>query len=195
MCPKVESLLRATAGLFSQSSKRLEAWEKILEEHGEEESRIKNLHEIRWLSRGASTKSVVVHIDSLMVFIQGLSSDARVEINHRDGDDKYATTKIGALAENWRDFFLLACLHFCADIFGQLSDLSTVFQKEQLDITEATDKINKLKLGIDVYYLGDELAFGEHTRRFLQRITGFSADVRNAEKKGPSQNVKTVKVT
>ena len=57
--------------LFSQSAKRLEAWEEIVEKHGEQGgSRVKKHHAIRWLSRAGASASVVNHLDSLMEFIQ-----------------------------------------------------------------------------------------------------------------------------
>ena len=170
LCADVEQLLRATYGLFSQSAKRLEAWEEIAEKYDEAGSRVKKLHNIRWLARAGSLASVVQHLDSLMDFIQGLD-DREHEIHHRGEDSKETTTKVGALAESWRDFELLAAVHFCADIFGVLADITNEFQREYLDITAVTDIINAAKRGNRVnYILGEKMTWAAHTRRFLSKI-------------------------
>ena len=53
-----------------------------------------------------------------MDFIQGLD-DHEHEIHHRGEDSEETTTKVGVLAESWRNFELLAAVHFCAEIFGK----------------------------------------------------------------------------
>ena len=177
LCGDVETVLRATSGLFSVSAKRLEAWESIIERYGESGgSRVHKLHNIRWLARAGSLASVVSHVDSLMDFIQELGG-TDFDIHHRDNESTQTTTKVAALAQNWRDFEILAALHFCADIFGVLGDISASFQKEYLDITFATDTINDAKRANRVNYIGhgdsgDQMVWGEHTRKFLTRIKG-----------------------
>ena len=184
LCADVEQLLRATYGLFSQSAKRLEAWEEIAKSYDETGSRVKKLHNIRWLARAGSLASVVEHLDSLMDFIQGLD-DREHEIHHRGEDSKETTTKVGELAESWRDFELLAAVHFCADIFGVLADITNEFQREYLDITEVTDIINAAKRGNRVNYIsGEGMTWATHTRRFLKKIKNEKMTIGKTEIKG-----------
>ena len=58
-----------------------------------------------------------------------------------------------------------------------LADVSTEFQvsPEKLDITKATNLINDAKRGIEANYLGEKMAWGKYTRRFLGKISGLSA--------------------
>ena len=171
LCAEVEQLLRATAGLFSQSAKRLEAWEEIVAQYGEAGTRVKKLHNIRWLARAGSLASVVAHLDSLMDFIQGMSEKEQ-EVHHRGDDDKETTTKVGAIAESWLNFELLAAVNFCADIFGVLGDITNEFQRELLDITAVTDTINGAKRGNRVNYItGERMIWAAHTERFLKKLT------------------------
>jgi hypothetical protein len=115
-------------------------------------------------------------LKSAGLFIQGLSG-SDIEITHRTSDDdEIKKTKIDVLAAKWRDFTLLACLHFCADIFGVLADLSTDFQREAIDITFATDQVNKTKRNMTVNYLSGRMAWGKHTRRFLTGVVGLCDD-------------------
>ena len=123
MSSKVDDLLISLAGHFKKSSKRKSCLLKLQEELFDSKKVLKRFIKIRWLSRWQAVTSLCDSLESVLTYLR---DTPRKKKNEKEFSELY---------EKLRDFKMLYCLHFLADILYCLSMLSKLFQAKFVDIS------------------------------------------------------------
>ena len=181
MSSKVDDLLNSVATHFKKSSKKKSCLLKLQKELFDSKPVFKRFIKIRWLSRWQAVTNLCDSLESILTYLK----DTRKKKNEKEFSELY---------EKLRDFKMLYCLHFLANILHCLSMLSKLFQAKFVDISsvgsiirteitqirmlfldEQTD-LNTVMFNEDTQYhvLPEFGPFGGYMRRFATQIRGFT---------------------
>ena len=181
MSSKVDDLLNSLAAHFKKSNKRKSCLLKLQEELFDSKKVLKRFIKIRWLLRWQVVTSLCDSLESVLTYLR---DTLRKKKNEKEFSELY---------EKLRDFKMLYCLHFLADILHCLSILSKLFQAKFVDISsvgsvikteitqirmlfldEQTD-LNAVMFNEDTQYhvLPEFGPFGGYMRCFATQIRGF----------------------
>ena len=177
---KVDDLMNSLAAHFKKSSKRKVCLQKLQDDLFDSKKVLKRFIKIRWLSRWQAVTSLCDSLESVLTYLR---DTPRKKKNENEFTDLY---------EKLRDFKMLYCLHFLADILHCLAMLSKLFQAKFVDITSVGSIIKTEITQIKMLFLDEHTdlnavtfnedtnfhvlpefgPFGGYMRRFATQIRG-----------------------
>ena len=144
MSSKVNDLLNSLAIHFKKYSKRKSCLLKLQEELFDSKKVLKRFIKIRWLSRWQVVTSLCDSLESVLISL-------------RDTPKKKKNEKeFSKLYEKLRDFKMLYCLHFLADILHCLFMLCKLFQAKFVDISSMESVIRTEITQIRMLFLDEQ---------------------------------------
>src|SRR5436853_1653879 len=163
-CKHVENTMKSIYSFFSSSSKRQETLRQYQTILDHPILKIRQIHEIRWLSWYEAVKNLCLTIEPLMDTLLEMSVTSNR--NQKEG--------IIQLYTQVCDWKFLAVLFFLYDILGYLSNLSKIFQQRHIQISDIDPVIEMTINKIKLEYLDSDndgnLLFGVNLNNFLIEI-------------------------
>ncbi|CAB4479250.1 unnamed protein product [Rhizophagus irregularis] len=163
-CKYIENLIKETYNFFSNSEKRVETLRNFQTILDHPTLKIKNIFEIRWLSWYEAVKSICISIEPLLDTILEITTTLSFQ-------RQQSMFNLYSKLCNWK---VLVFLNFLYDILGHLMELSKMFQRKYIILSDIDPIINSTIQKIEHEYLevdddGNQ-KLSAHLNNFLSKV-------------------------